>query len=115
MRFDGSTKTEANSLEMFGVRSYGPAYAAAISVKLQGGILKHVIVPDTLTGAATIDATFEDNSGDFEEVVFVLTADGTQRIVTPTGNVVGGVITVALNTTKVVKGITKGGKILIVE
>ena len=112
-RFDGNSKIEANTLGLFGIKSYEPDYSATISVALTGGKLKHIIKPSTLTGNCTIDATFGDNVGDFEEVTLVLTADGTNRTVTPTGNVSGSAVVVTASTTKIVDAIIVAGKVIL--
>lgn len=111
-RFDGKT-LEATSFGLFGIKSYEADYSATLSFALEGNKLKHVIKPATLTGNATINATFGENVGDFEEVTFVLTADGTDRTVTPTGNVTGSAIVVTASTTKIVDGMVVGGKIIL--
>ena len=67
---------------------YEPAYSATVAYTIASN--KTMIVPDTLTGAMTINLTLPDGLSAGDEVTVICTADGTDRTVTfGTGFVAG--------------------------
>jgi len=74
------------------------AFVAAITLepKVQGNFLE----VDTLTGATTLNVTTGAEVGIGAEMVIKLTADGTNRVVTPGTNLAGTAVTVTASTTK---------------
>lgn len=104
---------ENNSFAGKGIRTLTPAYAAAIAIT-PGKAFRHYVKPATLTGAATINAT---DVGQYElgdEFVFMLDADGTQRVVTfGTNFLASGTVTIPADKTATAVGYFDGEKIRI--
>jgi hypothetical protein len=75
----GIAKNEDNTGRVLTYNYLKPAYVATLSVNLSNS--KTFVEPALLTGAMTVNAVVS-NSLEFDEVVFLLTADSTNRVVT---------------------------------
>lgn len=90
-----------------------PAYAAAIEVS-NTKAKDHLVKPEQLTGALTVNATTVTNHDEGDEFTFRFDTDGTQRIVTfGTNFLASGTVTIPANKTATVKGRFMDSKISI--
>lgn len=108
-----SNAAEDNSFEGQGLRAFTQAYAATSALTFKPGCLRQHVCYAQLTGAMTINATVT-NLRQFDEVIFHLGTDGTQRIVTfGTNFKSSGTLTIPADKGAVVRAIFDGTNLLV--
>lgn len=111
----GNQVADNNTFEGKGRKSVSQIYeATSIPLFLKGAALQFFCY-EQLTGAMTINAaTTIANLTQWDEVVFVFEADGTERVVTfGTGFKSSGTVTVAASKGAVVRGVFDGTSVRI--
>lgn len=109
--------TDNNSYAGKGIKSFTQAYEATSIPLFKTGAKQQHVCYAQLTGAMTINAaTTIANLSQFDEVVFYLDTDATQRIVTfGTGFLSSGTVTIPASKGAIVKGYYDGAAIRILS
>lgn len=112
--YDGTNlRVTGVTCEGRGETTESPAYAAAIEVTDQSA-KRHIVSPEQLTGALTLNATAVTKHLVGDEFVFHFSTDGTQRIVTFGTNILSsGTVTIPANKTATARGFFNGTSICI--
>lgn len=111
----GNVASDNNSYESKGLKTVSQAYeATSIPLFAKGAVLQRFNYAQ-LTGAMTINAaTTLANLTQWDEVIFILEVDGTQRVVTfGTGFKSSGTVTIPADKGATVRGIYDGTSIRI--
>lgn len=102
----GISKNEDNTGRVLTLNYVKPAFASTISVNLNAS--KTFVEPAQLTGAVTINAVVT-NTQEYDECQFILSADGTNRVVTfGTNFKTSGTVTVTASKFATVKFVFNG-------
>lgn len=111
----GNVATDINAYESKGRKSVSQIYEATSIPLFATGAVLQIFNYAQLTGAMTINAaTTLSRLSQWDEVIFVFEADGTQRIVTfGTGFKSSGTVTVPINLGARVRGLYDGTSICI--
>lgn len=111
----GNGATDNNSFESKGRKSVSQIYAATSIPLFATGAAVQYFCYAQLTGAMTINAaTTIANLTQFDEVVFLFEADGTERIVTfGTGFKSSGTVTIPIDKGATVRGVYDGTSVRI--